>query len=187
MMDKRFVRIGYYFIGLITLAIWLLLAYNYFHGGIPRHHLLADPSMPSVSNAWGGLVLPLLAVAVVYFVRKRMQQKDEAGARQVMTRAALGFALSAAFGLTFASLFMAQQNEVLNYLVMTLPLLAFLFPLYRAEFVLGFVLGMTYTIGAVLPAAFASLVAIMSAVLYLGVRPLIWWIGSKVFSSASSK
>jgi hypothetical protein len=187
MTNKQFIRIGYYFIGVITLGIWSLLAYNYFHGGVPRHHLLADPTLPSISNWWGALLLPLLASASVYFVRKRMQASDEAGARQVVMNAFRGFLLAAVFGLSFASLFMAQQNEVLNYLVMVLPLLAFLFPLYRAEFILGFALGMTYAIGAVLPTAFASLVALMSAVLYLGVRPLILWVGSKIFSSASSK
>lgn len=43
--------------GLVT----VLLGWEWSQGGIISHHLLADPSMPAMPNAWGLLWLPLLA------------------------------------------------------------------------------------------------------------------------------
>lgn len=39
----------------------LLPGWQHLDGGVPAHHLLADPSLPSLSNWWGLLALPLLA------------------------------------------------------------------------------------------------------------------------------
>ena len=50
--------------------------------------------------------------------------------------------------------------------------LALLLRVYRAECLLGFALGMTFTFGAVLPAVIGSIIALMSAAVRLGVRPV---------------
>ena len=51
-------------------------------------------------------------------------------------------------------------------------LLALVFRVYRAECVLGFVLGMTFTFGAILPALVASVTAVISAVAHRVLYPL---------------
>jgi hypothetical protein len=48
--------------------------------------------------------------------------------------------------------------------------IALVLPIYRAENVLGFVLGMTFTFGAVLPTAVGSVVAMLSAASHRLVR-----------------
>ena len=56
---------------------------------------------------------------------------------------------------------------------MGMLLLALLLPVYRAECVLGFVLGMTFTFGAILPTMVASVIAVFSALVQLCVRPVL--------------
>ena len=51
--------------------------------------------------------------------------------------------------------------------------LAVLLRVYRAECLLGFVIGMTFTFGAVLPALIGSIVSGVSAVVHLVLRPLL--------------
>jgi len=80
-------------------------------------------------------------------------------------------------------LFTGGQNSALSYLVDGLFILALFLPIYRAESMLGFVLGMTFTFGAVLPLLFASFVAIVAALLYQYVRPVIVRIGLWVYGS----
>jgi hypothetical protein len=51
--------------------------------------------------------------------------------------------------------------------------IALFYPVYRAECVLGFVIGMTFFLGAVLPMIAALVFAGIGAALYLGIR-FIW-------------
>lgn len=52
-------------------AALIHLGWEYSHGGIQRHHLLNDASLPAISNAWGLLVLPLLGVLAGWEVTRR--------------------------------------------------------------------------------------------------------------------
>ena len=52
----------------------------------------------------------------------------------------------------------------LAYLFLGLIVAALLVPVYRAEYVLGFMLGMTFTFGAVLPSLIACMLATFSRV-----------------------
>ena len=54
-------------VGLVALH----LGGEWSQGGIASHHFLADPSMPAISNAWGLLWLPLLAVLYAPSIRRR--------------------------------------------------------------------------------------------------------------------
>lgn len=66
-----------------------------------------------------------------------------------------------------------RESAVLSAMFFGLPLIAALLPVYRAEYVLGFALGLTYTFGPVLPLVIASGVALVSALVHLVARPLV--------------
>lgn len=84
-----------------------------------------------------------------------------------------GFAVALAFGIAIGVAFTSGHDSLTNHVFEAMIVLALLLPGYRAECVLGFVLGMTPTFGAVLPTAVACIVAAASAVAQLGVRPLL--------------
>ena len=88
-----------------------------------------------------------------------------------------GFAGALLFGVLLAAFFTNGLGHISSYMFRGLLLLALFLPIYRAEYVLGFVLGMTFTFGAVLPTAVASLVALISAVLFNYVRTVFLRIG----------
>ena len=56
----------------ITLAELAHLTWEHFHGGIRSHHFLNSADMPAISNAWGALLLPLLAWFLSAFIAKRI-------------------------------------------------------------------------------------------------------------------
>ena len=58
-------------------------------------------------------------------------------------------------------------------MVNSIFIIALFFPIYRAECLLGFVMGMTFTFGAVLPTGIGSIFALIGAVLFLFVRSLL--------------
>lgn len=149
----------------IAMVMAFLLAWQHVHGGVPAHHLLADPDMPALSNWWGLLTLPLLA----WFLLGRIDIRRKADPAAV-PRMRAAFAGALLYGAAMATLFTAGHAGITNALAMSIFMLALFLPLYRAEYVLGFVLGMTWSFGAILPTIAAAVFAGAGAVIHLGVR-----------------
>lgn len=149
----------------IAMIMTFLLAWQHVHGGVPAHHLLADPSLPAVSNWWGLLTLPLLAWFLLGRIDAR-RKLDPAAAPHM--KAAFGGALL--YGATLATLFTAGYAGGTDAMALAIFALALFLPVYRAEYVLGFVLGMTWSFGAILPMIAAAIFAGAGAAIHLGVR-----------------
>ncbi|WP_020652400.1 hypothetical protein [Massilia niastensis] len=148
----------------IAVAYALLLAWQHFNGGVPAHHLLARADLPSISNWWGLVSLPLLAWLALGRIERRQEDADPSPAG--------GFTCALLFGALLAFFFAMGRGDMCEYLVQGLPLIALLYPVYRAECVLGFVLGMTHTFGPVLPIVAAAIFALGAYVLFHGIRLL---------------
>lgn len=166
MTKKEFFRTRLYFTGFATLAIGALLTWNHFNGGVPSHHVLADKNLPLISNWWGGLVIPLLTWFLTYRIQKRIYRSVNRGTDSNLKQALVGFCIALAFGTLLAVFFSIGSDMPGNMILGLLPLALF-FPIYRAEYLLGFVFGMTYTFGAVLPTGVGSILALITAAIYL--------------------
>jgi hypothetical protein len=147
---------------LALLAEALHLGWEALHGGIVSHHLLQRADLPALSNAWGLLVLPALAAWAA-----RRWPRGPARARHWLP-VAWGFALPLALGAALSLAFGWQLQALTEALFFTLLLLALLLPAHRPESLFGFVWGMSWTFGAVLPA----LIGVVLAALSWGVRGL---------------
>jgi hypothetical protein len=166
-------RARLYFTGWVTLAELAHLAWEHLNGGVRIHHVLHRSDMPAISNGWGLLLLP----ALTWFLTGRIQRRGAllSGGTQRASRlpasVASGLVGSLLFGVLLSVSFTNGYQTIASYLSQGMLLLTLLLPVYRAECVLGFVLGMTFTFGAVLPALVGSMLAAVSAVTHLYVRP----------------
>jgi hypothetical protein len=192
MNEKMFsaLRLRLYGTGIVTLAIWSLLLWNYFHGGVPSHHILARKDLPEISNWWGAVVLPLLTWFLLTRIQKRVvSAKDEQAPAAVAASFPMSivyaFAGALLFGILLSVFFSLHYTDIPGYMLQGLFLLALFLPLYRAEYLLGFVIGMTYTFGAVLPTGIGSIIALICAVIYLFLRRAILFVVSKVVRAVS--
>lgn len=153
---------------LVAVVICSLLAWQQFNGGVPSHSFMARDDMPSISNWWGALSVPLLTWFALGNVAGRLARKA------TTERAALaGFIGGAVFGLVLAVSYSLGYSQVPRVQVNLLPLFALAFPIYRAEYLLGFVLALSYTFGGVLPIVIGSVFALGGAVLHLAPRWLL--------------
>lgn len=184
MNEKTFSALRLYGTGIVTLAIWSLLLWNHFHGGVPSHHILARKDLPEISNWWGGIALPLLTWFLLTRIQKRVLTAKDAEAPALTFPMSIVYAFAGAllFSILLSVFFTLRYSGIPGYMLQGLLILALFLPLYRAEYLLGFVIGMTYTFGAILPTGIGSILALICAVLYLYVRRAILFVASRLMS-----
>ena len=181
MNTKKFFRIRLYITVIVTLFIWTLLLWNYYHDGVPSHHILANKELPAISNWWGGILLPLLTWFLLYRIQIRIgfQNKGNSIFDRNLKRAFYGFAFSLLFGILLSAFFTLGYPDICAFMFLLLFPVGLIFPIYRAECLLGFVIGMTFTFGAVLPTVIGSLWVLVGALLYLYLRAGVLFVFSR--------
>jgi hypothetical protein len=143
------------------------LGWEYSHGGVPAHHLLNDPGLPAISNWWGLLVVPVLVWFLVGRIQRRGATLVQEGSRaRFHTLAWLRFGAALLWGAALALAF-ALGHPAVSWIFFGAFAVALVVPAWRAEYVLGFALALTFTFGAVLPVLIASVIAACSFVAHL--------------------
>ncbi|MBZ9731730.1 hypothetical protein LB467_18785, partial [Salegentibacter sp. JZCK2] len=69
--------------------------------------------------------------------------------------------------------FTYKYTLFIDNVIYLLLILSLLIPIYYSEFILGFILGMTYTFGAILPTVFILIFAAIGFIIYRFIRPVI--------------
>lgn len=189
MTEEKLFKARIYFTGTIAIAIWLLLTWNYFNGGVPSHHILQRKDLPEISNWWGGLLLPLLTWFLLYRIQKRIRYANGGNDEGLNISKNIIYAFLGAlcFGIFLSVFFTFGFTDIPFYMFIGLLLLSLFLPVYRAECLLGFVIGMTFTFGGVLPVGIGSILLLISILIYKGVRPAILFVASGVIKSVTSK
>lgn len=146
----------------ITLLIWSHIAWDHFHGGIPTHYLLHNENLPGIPNWWGGILLPFFTWFLLYLIHKRIDAPSaEEQLKDVITRLLLAMLVSIVIAVCFMN-----NIDVIDYIMGSLFILAFFFPLFKSEYLLGWVLGSAFTFGAIIPIGFGSIFALVFFLLY---------------------
>ena len=147
---------------IITLIVWGHIVWDYFHGGIPTHYLFHNGDLPGIPNWWGGLVLPFFTYFLLYRIHKRI---DSPNTKEGLQQVVLSFLASVLVAISIAICFM-NTIDVIDYIMGSLFILAFFKPLYKAEYLLGWVLGSAFTFGAIIPIGFGSLICLFFFIFY---------------------
>lgn len=166
MDDRQFLRARGLATASVAVAEWGFLAWQYAHGGVASHHLFARADMPAISNGWGGMVLPLMTWFLLGRVRPRVMFHGDLSRRYAL----IGFTAAWAFGVLLSVFFAHGNEQASSVMFQSIFLIAWVAPIYRAECVLGFVLGMAYTFGGVLPSIIGSVLALVALVIYRYIR-----------------
>lgn len=152
-------------IALAALALEVVhLAIEHLGGGVKSHHLLNRSDLPVFSNWWGLVVLPLLGWVLGMRIRHHAASSGRPGLSVGLW---IGLAGSFLYGATLAASFMLGASTISAGLFFGLLALGAALPIYRAECIFGFVVGMTFTFGAVLPCLVAGVLALISFVVRL--------------------
>jgi type IV secretory pathway VirB6-like protein len=180
MKKKEFIKTQILLTSIVSIAIWSLLAWYYFNGGVPSHHILAREDLPEISNWWGAILLPLLTWIVVFRIQKRENLPNEIRPKflEIPKKVWVGFLGALILGVALSVFFTLGNESMPEYLILSVFFISLFFPVYRAECLLGFVIGMTFTFGAILPTGIGSILAIIGFLIHHLIRPLIIYLFS---------
>lgn len=162
-MNQSF-KIRIYITAIVSITIWSLLAWEYTHGGFESHFILRRKDMPELQNWWGGILLPILTWFLLYRIEKRPEAL-------LSKRVMYGFLIAFLIAASIITLVHFDIHELPGYLLISILLIALFYPVYKAECLLGFILGMTFSFGAVLPTLVGSILAIIGFLIYHLLRP----------------
>lgn len=147
---------------IVTFAIWVHIAWDYFHGGVPTHYILQSEDMPGISNWWGGIVLPIFTYFLLFRIHKRLNLPDN---KESLKQIGLRFLAGLVFAISISVSFL-NGVEITDYIMGLIFILAFIFPLYKSEYFLGWVLGSSFTFGAIIPISFGSILCLAFFLIY---------------------
>ena len=156
----------------IALLVWGHVVWDYFHGGIPIHYLFHDENMHGIPNWLGALVLPFFTWFLLGRIQKRINRSNS---DETLKKIGFRFLAALLFAITISVCFL-NDIMIVDYIMGTIFLLAFIFPLYRSEYLFGWVIGAAYTFGAIIPMAFGSLLCLLFFLFY----SLAKWIRTKL-------
>ena len=171
MSERHYKRISACLVLIVTILVCAQLLWEHFNGGIVSHHLLNDPDLPAISNGWGLVILPLLAWVAAIRIRKRSDVQAHKGG--IPKSVLAGF-----FGMLLASLlqsiaFQTGYESITMYLALGVVVTGLILPIYRAECILGYVLGSAFTFGAVIPILGISVIATISLLSNVCLKPFL--------------
>jgi hypothetical protein len=137
------------------------LAFEFFTGGVKGHHLLNRSDLPVISNWLELLTLPLLGFALWLRIRSHVSREHLVGFPRSVLAALIGGSI---YGIVLSVAFELNATLIMNAAFVGFLVLAAALPVYRVEYITGFVVGMTYSFGGVLPLIVAVVVATISFV-----------------------
>lgn len=146
----------------LTLFIWGHVAWDYFHGGIPVHYLFQNDNLPGIPNWLGAIIFPFFTYFLLYRIHNRIDGNDE---KETIKKVGLRFLGGLLFAVTISVCFL-NDIDIIDYVMGVVFILAFVFPLYKAEYFLGWVMGSAFTFGAIIPIGFGSILCLLFFLMY---------------------
>lgn len=185
MQGQELTKIKAFIVGVVTLLIFSFLFWEHFHGGVTSHHILHQQDLPSISNWWSGLLLPVLTWFLLSKIEKRLDKKksEKEQRSKALSKVFWIFLTGLVFGLLLSTSFTYEYKPFLDNVLYVLIVLSFIIPVFYSEFILGFILGMTYTFGAIIPTVFILIIAVIGLLAYRIIRPIILSLGRRIGNS----
>ncbi len=154
---------------IVTVLVWTHVLWDYIHGGIPVHYLFRNENMPPFPNWLGAIILPFFTWGLLYRIQKRVDDPNHKDTFKVaFGRFLLALLVSGCIAICFE-----LGIEIPGFVLLGILGLGFFFPLYKSEFLLGWVLALSYSFGAIIPMLFAVVLGGVLFVFYQFVRLLI--------------
>ena len=133
-----------------------------------------------MSNWWGAIFIPLAAYLSLNSIKKRINFELDVTNQSIKKQFLLPFIVAFLYAVVIAVSFSSGNAQISGVLFQALFIIALFFPIYQAAYFLGFVLGLTYTFGGVLPIIIGLFLGGISYLLFHFIRPGFKWLATKL-------
>jgi hypothetical protein len=180
-MCKRTVdRATYLILGFITISICSFLFWDHFHGGVPSHHFLANDELPKISNWWGLISVPVISYLLLNNIKTRIKSESDQIPVKFIKKECYSFLIGTIYAIMLALSFTYGYTQISSLLFLGLPAIALFFPIYHPSYLLGFLVGMMYTFGGVLPIFIGGVMSIICYFIFIIFHPILIKIINKI-------
>lgn len=174
MNTHRFTRLQISLICAALVFVAATLTWEYFNGGVKNHYLLHNPDYPSISNYWGLLILPLLTWFTTYRIKTGFHSQMGVLENTLIPKhIRRGFLVMCAVTAAQSVAWVMGEPEITKYLAIAVILTGIFIPIYHSHFFLANVLVSSVIFGSVIPLIGYAVIALVSAVSNLCIKPLI--------------
>ncbi|CAM4187550.1 hypothetical protein [Pseudoalteromonas byunsanensis] len=176
-MDIQYVKKQqYWLVALVAAFVAATLTWEHFNGGVISHNLLNNSNYPSISNYWGLLILPTLAWFAAHTVIKRikLQHNENMSLNTAIPKhVKMGFLIMFCVTVLQSIAWALGRPDLTMYLGLAVLITGLFIPIYRAECILANVLASSVVFGAVIPLIGMLVMASISALSNLVIKPMI--------------
>lgn len=159
----------------VAVLVLGLLLWQHNHGGVPSHHILHQNNLPSISNWWSAVLLPVFTWILLTRIENRLKKQNLPNStpsdKSSMVKILALFFVGLSMAILITISFVLDIKPISDNLLYLFLVLSFVLPIYYSEFILGFILGMTYIFGAILPTGFVLLWAAFGLFSYRYIGP----------------
>ncbi|SEL39664.1 hypothetical protein SAMN04487910_2336 [Aquimarina amphilecti] len=177
MIAQKIIQNKLPFIVLVTFLVGLHIFWEHYNGGVTTHHLLAREDLPGISNWWGLLSIPLLSWILISLSKWLHNKNPTTYGLSQITK---GFIGGLVFGILISLLWEFRLENILQYAIWSPIILAFFIRIYLPGNLLGFILGLTYTFGGILPIAIGLVLITVSFLVWTIFRKGIPFVFQKI-------
>ncbi len=157
MLHSLSLKFKTYFTTIVLILVAIYLAWDYHDGSFDKHYLLHDENLPGFSNLWGIFLIPLVTWLALTILNSFILAKKAEKAGSI----AMKFFLAILFGVIISISFRMENDNISASMMLGAIGLSLFIPLYRPEYILGFILSMIVVFGCVLPVIVASVLLVM--------------------------
>ncbi|KGD68679.1 hypothetical protein B0A61_11740 [Flavobacterium aquatile LMG 4008 = ATCC 11947] len=157
-----------------------LLIWEYYNGGVSGHHFLKRKDMPFISNWWGLILLPLVTFLSLKRIGKGINYNPELSNQHLIKHHLLPFLIAVLFAILIVVFSSTGNSEISYFMFLALFIVALFIPIYKSEYFLGFILGLSYSFGGALPVIIAIVLTTIFYLIFNYIRPIFIFIGNKI-------
>lgn len=161
------------FLAIVLIVVVCQLLWEHFNGGVAVHYPLMRDDLPGISNWWALIILPATVWFASYRIQKRMfssETLDQQFAKR-FRNAVIGFSAMLIIGLVQSIAFTYGFGELMKIIALGVMFFALFIPMYRVEFILGYVLGTMFVFGPAIPFIGVLMFLVISTISHKLIKP----------------
>lgn len=161
------------FVSTVLVVVLCQLAWEHFNGGVVVHYPLMRDDLPGISNWWALIILPAISWFASHRIQKRMFSSETLDQQfaKLFRNIVIGFSTMLFIGVLQSIAFTFGFGGLMKLVALGVMFFALFVPMYRVEYIVGYVLGAMFVFGPAIPFIGVAMFLVISTISHKLVKP----------------